>query len=305
MLRNISNFFNIIRNGRTKTTLDPTDMIAVGTRNVINRSEYQDTAISFADLEAQVAVAGAQGPPGALGPAGAQGAQGIQGAAGPIGPAGLTWQGIWSAATVYAANDAVSFGGASYFAINAVGPDPNDPTVDTVNWALLASQGADGPQGPTGGGFMIQSAGRVTSVPAGGAQFEFRSFLIPGGTFSTGDIFNVISGFIAVTGTTGNFIYETYINTIPGLGGATNLFDITMNNSRRYMNTIQTFYIDDSGTGFTTGPAATLGSITSGFTQYNTSASDFTIDWTVDQYIIIAGRNDSDRDVINIGAKIF
>jgi hypothetical protein len=76
-----------------------------------------------------------------------------------------------------------------------------------------------------------------------------------------------------------------------------------MTGSRRYMNTIQTFYID--GTGPTTGPTGSLNTITNGFSQYDNPASNLSIDWTVDQYFIIAGRNASSRDVINVGAKIF
>ena len=57
MLRNINNFFNIIKAKRVKTTLVDNDMIPVGTRDAINRSDYQDTAISFKDLKSQVASA--------------------------------------------------------------------------------------------------------------------------------------------------------------------------------------------------------------------------------------------------------
>jgi len=56
-LRNISNFFNIIKKGRLKSQLADTDMIPVGTRDITNRSVYQDTAISFKDLKTQVASA--------------------------------------------------------------------------------------------------------------------------------------------------------------------------------------------------------------------------------------------------------
>ena len=90
---------------------------------------------------------GATGPTGATGPAGPQG---IQGVAGAVGPAGLNWQGTWSAAGTYVADDAVGYSGASYFCINPVGPSATTPDVDTANWALLASQGAVGAQGPTG-----------------------------------------------------------------------------------------------------------------------------------------------------------
>lgn len=81
---------------------------------------------------------------------GPQGPQGPQGVPGPVGPIGLLWQGSWSASGTYNINDAVGFGGASYFCINPVGPSVSDPATDTTNWALLAAQGATGPQGPQG-----------------------------------------------------------------------------------------------------------------------------------------------------------
>lgn len=85
-----------------------------------------------------------------IGPPGPQGPQGIPGPPGPVGPAGLNWQGVWSPLGVYVADDAVAYAGASYFCINPVGPSGTNPAVDTTNWALLASQGAIGPQGIQG-----------------------------------------------------------------------------------------------------------------------------------------------------------
>ena len=96
---------------------------------------------------------GPQGPTGATGAAGATGATGATGPAGaqgPVGPAGLNWQGSWSASGTYVVDDAVGYGGASWFCINAVGPSATTPDNDPTNWALLASQGAVGPQGPAG-----------------------------------------------------------------------------------------------------------------------------------------------------------
>jgi hypothetical protein len=52
------------------------------------------------------------------GPVGPQGPAGTPGVAGPVGPAGLEWQGAWVSGTSYVADDAVGFGGASYFCIN-------------------------------------------------------------------------------------------------------------------------------------------------------------------------------------------
>jgi hypothetical protein len=78
-----------------------------------------------------------------VGPTGPTGPQG------PAGPAGLYWKGAWVSGTSYGVNDAVGYGGASYFCILATSGTSN-PTVATTNWALLASQGAVGPTGPTG-----------------------------------------------------------------------------------------------------------------------------------------------------------
>lgn len=86
---------------------------------------------------------------------GAQGPQGVQGPAGPlgpVGPAGLNWQGAWTSGTSYVADDAVGYDGASWFCILATS-GTTTPDLDTTHWALLASQGAQGPQGvqgPTG-----------------------------------------------------------------------------------------------------------------------------------------------------------
>ena len=111
-------------------------------------------------------VNGAQGPIGPTGPTGATGAQGIQGVqgtAGTVGPAGLTWVGIWSNLGVYALNDSVSFGGASYFCYNplGVGPSLSDPLTDTANWALLAAQGAAGVNGAAGAAGAVGATGPI------------------------------------------------------------------------------------------------------------------------------------------------
>jgi hypothetical protein len=98
---------------------------------------------------------------------GAQGPQGVQGPAGPlgpVGPAGLNWQGAWVSGTSYVADDAVGYGGASYFCILATS-GTTTPNLATTNWALLASQGAQGiqgVQGPTGA--QGASGAQVTKV---------------------------------------------------------------------------------------------------------------------------------------------
>ncbi len=82
---------------------------------------------------------GPQGPTGATGSAGATGATGPQGSQGPTGAngTGFTWRAAWSAATNYAINDAVQFGGKSYVALLA-GPNKS-PASEPTYWSLLVS----------------------------------------------------------------------------------------------------------------------------------------------------------------------
>jgi hypothetical protein len=105
--------------------------------------------LNLDNLITSIAGNGSVGPQGPIGP---QGIAGTNGVPGPVGPAGLNWQGEWTSGDSYVQDDAVGYGGASYFCILATS-GTLDPSVDTTNWALLASQGAQGiqgVQGPTG-----------------------------------------------------------------------------------------------------------------------------------------------------------
>jgi hypothetical protein len=82
---------------------------------------------------------------GAVGPQGSTGATGPQG---PAGPVGMIWQGDWSNSSVYAANDAVAYGGSSYISLRRNAG--SQPDVNTSDWALLAVKGTDGAVGATG-----------------------------------------------------------------------------------------------------------------------------------------------------------
>ena len=110
--------------------------------------------------------AGAQGPIGLTGPQGPQGAQGVPG---PIGPAGLTWKGAWSATGTYVKDDVVGYNGASWFCLAPVSNSNSTPDTDPTKWALLASQGAAGPQGPRGLNGAAGPAGTQGPTGANGA----------------------------------------------------------------------------------------------------------------------------------------
>lgn len=96
--------------------------------------------------------AGPVGPTGAAGPAGPSGAQGTAGPAGPqgaAGPSGLAYRGTYAAATTYALNDGVVYGGTTYISLVS-GNHANQPDLSPGFWGVLAKAGAIGPAGATG-----------------------------------------------------------------------------------------------------------------------------------------------------------
>lgn len=127
-----------------RTTVQPKDLIYYGEKDNKYNGGYKPVAIEASDF-----IASLTGNTGATGPQGPQGPMGPQGVAGPVGPAGLEWQGAWTSGASYVQDDAVGFGGASYFCINPTS-GTTTPDLDTANWALLASQGSPGPMGPQG-----------------------------------------------------------------------------------------------------------------------------------------------------------
>jgi len=178
----VLNFISWIKSLKITSTLPTNTLIPVGVKDINRGDTYLPAVITSQNLIAQVSSAI---------PAGAQGPIGPQGVPGPVGPAGLNWQGAWSNTGVYVVDDAVSFGGASYFCINAVGPSLTNPLLDTTHWALLAAQGATGPQGPQGiQGPAGSSATSFSTVPsgaftlAGGTEWVLMQSTIPGNTFS-------------------------------------------------------------------------------------------------------------------------
>ena len=304
MLRNINNFFNIIKAKRVKKTLANNDMIPVGTRDAINRSDYQDTAISFADLQAQVGGAAPQGPPGATGATGAQGQQGIQGVAGAVGAAGLNFLGDFDPAVGYAVDDVVFdvATGSSYVCINpttAPGPNPAPPNGD---WTFLALQGLQGPQGVPGSGFSASVVNRA-GTGASTAQVILNYILIPANTYTVGDVWSYKAMFIKIAGSI--CTAKIYIGVDTTLTGTNyQLQNHKFNAASRAMTVGRDYYIE---------AAATYGQDTatqdddSPYLQTGSAIDTYIIDWTVDQYLVITANNagGAAEEAFNIGAKIY
>ena len=161
----ILNFISWIRGRRVVTSADPaSSLLPVALKDGNRDDSYLTAAISVQNFATQVS---------AVIPPGAQGPQGPQGVPGPVGPAGLNWQGAWVSGASYVVDDAVGFGGASWFCINNTSGTTN-PSADPTSWALLASQGATGPQGPQGiqGPQGPPGSGGTGSVPNGSMQYQ-------------------------------------------------------------------------------------------------------------------------------------
>jgi hypothetical protein len=126
-------------------------------------------------------IAGPQGPTGATGPAGAQGGIGPQGPTGAKGDkgdkgdagSGFFFKGEYSAASAYASNDVVTYGGIAFVATaHAVA----GTTPGNAPWAQFAARGdtgatgAQGPQGTKGDTGATGAQGPQGNIGPTGAQ---------------------------------------------------------------------------------------------------------------------------------------
>jgi len=147
---------------------------------------------------------------------GLQGIQGIQGIPGAVGPAGLLWRGAFVGGTSYVLNDAVGFLGASYYCILET-TSIATPNLNTVNWALLASEGSPGPQGIPGiqgppGGTTLKTLG---SVPYGTNPTPLTfdiNFVFQNGNYALPQLTNADVGKeIVVFSTTLNILVKPFL----------------------------------------------------------------------------------------------
>jgi hypothetical protein len=143
---------------------------------------------SFSPLE--WALFAASGTTGSIGPAGSAGATGASGVAGPQGPTGATggtgaigpqgppvanYLGNYQSTENYARNDAVSWQGSTYISL-AAGNVGNTPSLNPVEWTVLAAQGAAGSAGAAGSPGAAGASGAAGPAGATGAQGPPVSF---------------------------------------------------------------------------------------------------------------------------------
>ena len=211
------NFVSWLKKGLISKTVAPKDLIPLGVRLSDREDSYVTTVITGEDLINSITASVGN----VVGPVGAQGPQGPQGVAGPVGPAGLNWQGAWVSGASYVIDDAVGYGGASWFCITATS-GTTTPNLDPTNWALLASQGSPGQMGPQGiqgpSGSASYAFTQVNNTP----QYSYPSaspyvadfITIPANTFNaTTKAVLGLTASVNKIGTNGLFKIQAYITT--------------------------------------------------------------------------------------------
>jgi hypothetical protein len=155
-----------------------------------NSGQVPDQSPAAWALLASAGATGAPGPAGAVGNTGAVGAAGAVGPQGPTGSSGapgINFRGAWMSGTGYAANDAVTFGGATYLAQMANASV--EPDTSPAAWAVLAAAGSAGPTGPSGAAAAVSIGSVTTGAPgtsasvvnAGTTSSAVLNFTIPQG----------------------------------------------------------------------------------------------------------------------------
>lgn len=112
------------------------------------------------------------------------------------------------------------------------------------------------------------------------------SKLISANVVGTGDMLQISTKFTKPSGSTANPTVRIYVNTAASLSGATLLATYaTTNLNGRFFLVERTANVDGATTNFLT---TTSGALTDSASLATTAASDVSIDWTVDQYFIVA-----------------
>ncbi|MBP1627799.1 MAG: Collagen triple helix repeat-containing protein [Holophagaceae bacterium] len=167
--------------------LDTAASTIYGPKGSVTTGQWPAVGVSLMGPQGATGATGATGSTGATGATGAQGIQGITGSTGSQGPTGaqgvtgptgaqgptgatgapVAFQGAWSAATTYAAGDAISLNGNSYISLQNTNLNQN-PATAPAYWALLAQKGTDGAAGPTGATGSTGATGATGATgPAG------------------------------------------------------------------------------------------------------------------------------------------
>jgi len=112
------------------------------------------------------------------------------------------------------------------------------------------------------------------------------SKLINANTIGTGDGIQFSTKFTKPAGSAANPTVRIYVNTAASLSGATLLATyVTTNLNGRFFLVERTANVDGGTTNFLT---TTSGALTDSASLATTAASDVSIDWTINQYIIVA-----------------
>lgn len=141
---------------------------------------------------------GPTGPQGEVGPTGPVGADSIvpgpTGPEGPLGPTGApalwNFTGPFSLSTAYSIGDIATYGGQTWYRVDANGGNLGDIPVEGTFWTLIASFGEMGPTGPQGASGLDGLQGQEGPIgptgPQGVAGPAGADSIVPGPVGPTG-----------------------------------------------------------------------------------------------------------------------
>lgn len=138
--------------------------------------------------------------------------------------------------------------------------------------------------GPSTAGYIIKDTVDSAAHTGTTANTLIKSYLIPANIFTPGDWFQQFH-FTEKVGTAGANSIRTYVNTSASLVGATQITALTNTATTLNYRMVRWNNIKSATETLLNG---TTGNITTRDTFANTSYTVSNIDWTVDQYFIIA-----------------
>jgi hypothetical protein len=147
----------------------------------------------------------------------------------------------------------------------------------------------------------ISSVGSGTAVTGVTVNTYSKGLLIPANTYNSGDVFQVDCS-AQKTGVNNTLTMRIYANTVNSIAGSPILIatsSAAIASTRiNYLNTIVAVEVQNgTGNGSFSKPATSAGAIVWG--AWPAVQSTFAIDWTVDQYIVVAVQNGSAADSSN------
>jgi hypothetical protein len=177
-------------------------------------------------------------------------------------------------------------------------PGPQGAQGDPGPQGIQGIQGIQGPAGVTNPTVVYSNASKIDHTGSI-SNTLMTSFLLPENTLDDGDLLYLLARANRPSPQAGSASIRYYVNTVNSLSGATLVgTGINMASSSRYSVLERSYAVLDQLSNTNAFPTGSP--ILSDITSSASLAATLAIDWTVDQYIIIAGQLANVADTISV-----